>query len=203
MIIFGTKTVQLATSRTENSTCPFCESKGTLTYVISRDHAHVYWIPFFPVGKKGYAECQHCRYVIDANDMPEHMRREYKDVKNSAKGPLWQFTGLGLIALLFFIIAFNNNQKKHRTAEFISAPLKGDVYKCRLDEGGYSTLKVLRVSNDSVFVSPNIYETNRLSGLDQIDKAENYSSMRFGLSSSELQKMLSDREIIEVRRRNN
>jgi hypothetical protein len=33
---------------------------------------------------------------------------------------------------------------------------------------------VTSVSADSVFVSPNEYETNKMSGIHEIDKAENY-----------------------------
>ena len=101
MLIYGTKAVHLKTEELKNSICPSCGTQGSLILSVFRKHAHVFWIPLFPIGKKGMSQCQHCKNLLEPKEMPETIKREYDNLKNKVKGPIWQFIGLVLIVLLF------------------------------------------------------------------------------------------------------
>ena len=54
MIIYGSKAVHLKSAQPPTAVCPSCGQTGTtvLTQGYSK-HAHVFWIPLFPIGRIG------------------------------------------------------------------------------------------------------------------------------------------------------
>ncbi len=75
--------------------------------IISR-HAHLFWIPLFPVSKKGYAVCTHCKQTLDEQRMPVNYREAVGALKSKAKTPVWQFSGLiilGIVVVVPMLIA--------------------------------------------------------------------------------------------------
>lgn len=100
MIIYGSKAVHVKSTQPKTITCPSCGTKGSLVLSLYRKHAHIFWIPLFPIGKKGVSQCQHCKNVLEYKDMPAPIKEEFKILKSEAKGPIWQYAGLVLIAIL-------------------------------------------------------------------------------------------------------
>ncbi|WP_299900212.1 zinc-ribbon domain-containing protein [uncultured Aquimarina sp.] len=107
MIIYGSKSVHLKSERSEISVCPNCGTQGSLVLSVYRRHAHIFWIPLFPIGKKGLSQCQHCKNVLYTKEMPLSIRKEYDLLKNKAKGPLWQFAGLGILIITIVCAAIS------------------------------------------------------------------------------------------------
>lgn len=107
MIIYGSKSVHLKSERSETSVCPNCEIRGSLILSVYRRHAHIFWIPLFPIGKKGFSQCQHCKNVLYTKEMPVSIQKEYDQLKNKAKGPLWQFAGLGILIITIIVAAIS------------------------------------------------------------------------------------------------
>ncbi len=200
MIIYGTKAVHLKSEQSKTITCPNCETVGSVIVRVYRRHAHIFWIPLFPIGKKGVSQCQHCKNVLKTKEMPEPIKNAYHALKKETKGPIWQFTGLAIITALVIWGIYAEWKRKKLDMEYISAPRKGDVYEYKVDSGSYSTLKVLRLSNDSVFVSQNEYQISKKSGIHTIDKPENYSASMYGISKSELAQMYDSGAIFDVNR---
>ncbi len=200
MIIYGTKSVHLKTQQPPTLVCPSCASQGTTAISVFRKHAHIFWIPLFPIGKKGISQCQHCSMVLWAKEMPEQIKRACFNLKKESKGPLWQFSGLVLIGIFIVFSIYANGEDKKRELEYLKAPQIGDVYEFKIKTGGYSTLKVVNVTNDSVYVSPNEYEINKISKIYRIDKPENYSDIVYGISNKQIQLMYNTGEIFDINR---
>ncbi|WP_430908539.1 zinc-ribbon domain-containing protein [Maribacter sp. 2-571] len=200
MIIYGSKAVHLKSKQSKTTTCPNCRTIGSVVLSVYRRHAHIFWIPLFPIGKKGVSQCQHCKNLLKINEMPEPIKREYNALKKETKGPIWQFTGPGILTALVAWGVYAEGERKKRDMEYISAPMKGDIYEYKVASGSYSTLKVTRLSHDSVFVSPNDYEISKKSGLHTIDKSENYSDSIYGISKNELREMYGSGVIFNIGR---
>ncbi|WP_298121338.1 hypothetical protein [Flavobacterium sp.] len=60
-------------------------------------------------------------------------------------------------------------------------------------------MKVESVLKDSVHVFVNDMETNKKSGISDIDKPENYKEL-YGFSKEQIRKMYKDNEIYEIER---
>lgn len=200
MLIYGSKAVNLKTVQSKTATCPSCGTQGSLKIRVFRKHAHVFWIPLFPIGKNGVSRCQHCKNVLKTKEMPEPIKKEYETLKNETKGPIWQFAGLGVIAILIVWSSYASGEDKKLKLEYIKQPQIGDIYKYKIESGSYSTLKVVNVSNDSVFVSPNEYEINQMSKIYKINKPENYSDFSYGISNSMIKEMYDTGEIFDINR---
>ena len=201
MIIYGTKAVHLKTVESQTATCPNCGTQGSLRFSVFKEHIHVFWVPLFPFSKKGVSECQHCKNVLKPKEMPDPIKREYQNLKDQSKGPAWQFAGLGVLAILMAWGGYASGEEKKLELEYLKSPQIGDIYEYEIETGSYSTLKVVDVSDDSVFVSPNDYEINKRTKIYKIDKSENYSdSILYGLSNSMIREMYDSGEIFDINR---
>ena len=132
--------------------------------------------------------------------MPEAIKREYEDLKNESKGPIWQFAGLGIIAIMVVWGSYAHEADKKLELEYIASPQEGDIYEYKIETRSYSTLKVIGLSKDSVFVSPNELDISRRSKIYKIDKPENYSESSYGISRDKLKEMYDSGEIFDINR---
>jgi len=200
MIVYGSRAVHLKSALLNTVTCESCGTKGSILLSLYRKHAHIFWIPLFPFGKTGVSQCQHCKSAFEKKEMPEPIEREYNRLKGETRGPIWQFAGIALIALLILWGNYASGQSDKRNQEYIASPTKGDIYKYTMESGSYSTLKVTEVSKDSVFVCPNEYAIGKVSKIYKIDKSENYSKMSYGISKDRIKEMFETGDILGVKR---
>ena len=77
-------------------------------YVFQK-YAHIFWIPFFPLGKSGASQCGHCQQVLKAKQMPSDVRLAYDNVAAKAKIPYWTFAGVAIIAIIIIISMFKGS----------------------------------------------------------------------------------------------
>lgn len=201
MVVYGSKAVHVKTEQLKMISCPNCETQGSLTVSVFSRHAHIFWIPIFPFGKTGASECSNCKQVLKPKEMPERVRQEYNRIKGESKTPIWQFSGLVLIATLIIWLVNAGKEDKRNELVFISNPLVGDVYEYKTEGNNYSTLKVTQINGDSVYVSPNDYEITKKRGMYKIDKDENYPDYSYGIAKSELQKMYDEGDIYDINRK--
>ncbi len=200
MVIFGSGKANLTNEVLPNCICPHCETKGQMQLHLYRSHAHIFWIPIFPMKKKGVAECQHCKKAFEPKQFSEEMEKEYGKIKSDASGPIWQFAGLGVIAGLLIWGSILSKQDKADEQKYLAEPLSGDRYHVVVSPGNYSTLKVIEVSKDSVFVVQNNYEISKRTKISKIDKPENYTESPFGISKEQVAKMYEEKDIYDIRR---
>lgn len=200
MIIYGTRAVSLDSFELTAQPCENCGTEGSLVLTIFRKHAHIFWIPMVPLGKKGVSVCTNCKNTLKVSEMPEPLKMEYQSVKNSVKGPIWQFTGLVLVLLLASFIWYENGENQKEELIYLSSPAAGDIYYLKLATGEYTTLKVMTVSQDSVFVVANEFVTNKPSGNRKLNKPENYSADSYGIARTYLIELHQDGDLYTVSR---
>jgi hypothetical protein len=200
MIIYGTRAAHLGTKELPNIVCRDCETQGSIRLSLFRRHAHVFWIPLFPLNKFGISECQHCKSTLRHKEMPEALSREYDNLKMETKGPLWQFSGLFLMAILIVWISFTSGKNKELEVQQINNPEVGDVYSYEIETGRYSTFKVAEITNDSIFLYPNDYEINKVTRVYKIDKENNYSDSAIGFTRQEVVNLYNSGTIYDVDR---
>ncbi|KAB5492006.1 MULTISPECIES: zinc-ribbon domain-containing protein [Flagellimonas] len=200
MIIYGARAVHLKSAQSKNTICPSCNTQGSSVISIYRKHAHIFWIPLFPISKNGISQCQHCKKVLEPKEMPEPIKREYVNLKNDAKGPVWQFVGLGIIAALISWGFYANAEDKKKESAYLQSPQTGDIYSYKVEGGHYSTFKIMSVTQDSIFISPNQYEINKIGRVHTIDKPENYSEILYGMSRIKVKEMYESGEIYGINR---
>jgi hypothetical protein len=200
MIISGKKAVLVKTEPASSVVCSGCLKKGTTNINVLSQHFHVYWIPLFPIGKIGVSQCRDCNYTCEESNMPNDIRAEYGAVKNAAKPRLWQFSGLALIAVIIVWSTFQSGNASKQRDQYVLSPAVGDVYEIKTDLGAYSTLKVRAIQGDSLVLAPNNLQINKMTALNKIDKAENYSDTTFMIDKVQLKKMYDDQTIFDINR---
>lgn len=202
MIIYGTKTTPIATENIADN-CANCQTSNSLLMTVLQKYAHVFFIPFVPVGKTGVTVCAHCKHALTKDEFNGSLASRYDTLKSQAKTPIWTFSGLVLLAILIIFLIVSDRQKKEKVATMIQAPQTGDVYEVKNDTKQYTLYKVQRTSGDTAFVLMHQYETNKLSGLKDLKEKGDaaYNADELPLTKADLQKMMDNGEIIDVERK--
>lgn len=199
MIIYGSRSVKLAVEQVSDS-CPHCGTANSIELYVFQKYAHVFWIPFFPIGKTAVSQCNHCKQILKKDEMPSSMISAYDRIKAKTRIPVWTFAGLALVGALILVGFVSNKQKDEKNAKLIQAPATGDVFEVRTKEGQYTLMKVAQVKGDSLFIQLHQYETNKLKGLADLKRKgeSGYTEEVFVLLKEDVQAMLKEGEIMDV-----
>jgi hypothetical protein len=199
MIIYGSKGKELANDIVTDK-CENCGAQNQIHLHVFQKYAHVFWIPFFPIGKTGVSECNNCKQVLKLKQMPSALRMSYDNLKSQTKTPIWMFAGLALIAVLVISGVISDREKDKRNAQLFVAPKAGDIFEIKTKDNQYTIYKVYKVEGDSVFIQTNNFEVNTISGIADLKNKE-YSDEYYGFSKTELKEMLKKGEIVDIERR--
>lgn len=200
MIIYGSRATHLKSDQLPNATCPNCQTKGSLTASAFGRHAHIFWIPLFPMGKIGVFECQNCHKGFKKKELGEDGKMEYKNFLGGVKTPIWKYSGLVLIALFIAWMTYSDKQKEEKVSVLVEKPAMYDKYTFKTDSNSYSTFKIVEVFDDSVYINQNDYEIDRLSAIYKIDKEENYPTDIYVVSKEEMQSLYEAGDIVDIQR---
>jgi hypothetical protein len=200
MIIYGKRASHLKSVQLSHDACPHCGTQGSVTLSSFAQYAHIFWIPLFSLGRTGVSQCQHCKQVLELNQMPATIRGRYEDLTKETKIPVWQFSGLAIIVVLVVFGYQSSAADAKKEEEYFKSPAKGDLYEIKTDEGNYTSFKVEAVSDDSLWVRWNNYEVTKVTGLHKLDKEENYDSMAYSIARTELASLKQSSKIYNIRR---
>jgi|TARA_B110000902_G_scaffold43950_1_gene48889 hypothetical protein len=198
MIIYGTRSKHI-TSKKIPATCTSCE-QDDMYIAVYGSYAHVMWIPFFPLGKRVYSYCGHCKNELESTAMPKELRIKARDIKSKSTTPKWFFSGSILLILIIVGEIVNGFIKEKQLPTYINAPQAGDVYYIHDAQNEYTTFKVSQIDTDSLYVTWNNYYVEKSNDIDDIDIAENYDNVSWGLSRKYIDSVHKDALILEIRR---
>ena len=199
MIFYGSNSSHLKTKLTRQIPCANCNDSAKFNVEVYGKYAHLYWIPIFPIGKTGGAVCSNCNTVFEPKQMDHNLKIEYQNVKEEAKTPIKHFSALFLIVLIIGGLAFSSFLDNKNSEKYIANPMVNDLYEFKTEANYYSTMKISTIS-DSIYFRFNEYETNKKSGISEIDIPKNYEDEEFGYTTEELQGLFKDNIIYEVKR---
>ncbi|WP_121810131.1 hypothetical protein [Mucilaginibacter kameinonensis] len=202
MIIYGIK-AKLLKSEITSDTCPNCNTANSIQMNVFQRWAHIFWIPFFPIGKTGVSQCLNCKQVLKLKEMPASLKLSYDNLKVQTKIPVWTFAGCFLIVIGSIFFYISEKQKSKKVNQWVLSPQKNDVFHIKLKNDHYTLYKVNKVSGDSVYLALNKYEVDREDGLDDIaakgDTA--YDSAQEGIAKPFLVEMAKEGTILDIERK--
>ncbi|PKV49895.1 zinc ribbon family protein [Aquimarina sp. MAR_2010_214] len=99
MIIFGTGSSTIQPKKLEGGNCPYCNTENNMWIQGYKKYVHVFWIPFFPIGKKVYSVCGHCKGAFEKNEIQsQELIQSFEYSKNNdIKTPWYHFIGLAIL----------------------------------------------------------------------------------------------------------
>jgi len=202
MIIYGSRSKLLARELVTDK-CPNCASQNSTEVHLYQRWAHVFWIPFVPIGKTIASQCGHCKQVLKEKEMPSPMQSIARDIKSRSKTPIWTFTGLALLAVLIVIAVIDDKKNDEKIVQLILAPKAGDVLEMKTAASQYTLYKVAAIEGDTVLIRQNNMETNKLTGLWKLkEQGDNgYSEDVYAVPKSELKAWFDKGEIMDVERK--
>jgi hypothetical protein len=201
MIVYGIKSRQVAKELVVEK-CTECGRLNSTELYIFQKYAHLFWIPFFPVGKTAVSQCDHCKKVMKPKTMSEAVRSTYDIASKQVKTPLWAFSGIAVLVVLVSIAIVISNKNDEENARLVDTPQSGDVFEIRTADRQYTLALVDHIEKDSVYIRYSDYETNKISGLGKLKRRgkDIYSPVTFGYGKAELKDMLNKGEIVDIDR---
>lgn len=118
MIFYVAKAKQLG-QQTVHAKCDNCNSTTNQKVSTFWRYAHIYWIPFFPIGKKSVSECQSCYKTFPKNQFNQSLQSAAS--LNMPKTPITHWSGGIIIALLLrYMVQFccKSSWSKTRTTQW-------------------------------------------------------------------------------------
>jgi hypothetical protein len=197
MIIFGTRNKAIS-QETFQGKCIHCGQLATVQFVVVQRYAHVFWIPFFPIGKKGVSVCSHCKQTLTVKEFNDEYREFYNQVKQNRRPPVYMYSGLILLGLLITAAVITGKKDQARLREQVAHPKAGDVYSIKEAQERFTLYKVTDVSKDSVYVLYHMLETNKKSGLKNLKSQDLYDNEKQALSISEIESMHKQGKLIAI-----
>jgi len=107
LIFFGVRSAALSnTYHLKNTTCTYCSTENSFRTRTYLRYFHIFWIPFFPLGKTTVAECSHCRKTYRENEFTPEMHQAIarERATRPEKRPLW--SGCGCLLLILLAVGF-------------------------------------------------------------------------------------------------
>lgn len=200
MIIYGTKGSHLHSEKVGGVKCTHCEQQTSHTISVYGQYAYIYWIPIFPLAKKVFSECNHCKATLEKKEMSEQLKLKADNVKRNTKTPITYWIGMFIIAGLIGFGFYSSKQHDKDVANYINQPQVGDIIEYESSPSNYSTLKITNITNDSIYFIANSMEISRRSKIYKIDKDKNYTAERFGISIGEYKESFSNKKFLDVDR---
>ena len=105
--LFGKKSSELKQEIHKEIICPNCLSKNTTKISVLGVYKHLFHIPFVSGGKYGASVCTNCNHTIELPKMPMAIKLAYFELKETAKTPIWFYTGLIGIKVLVLVKIFS------------------------------------------------------------------------------------------------
>ncbi len=201
MVISGTKIKTIA-SETIPDTCTFCGSTNCIDIQVSQKYSHVFWIPFFPFGKHGTSKCNHCKHILEGDELPDAYKEVYLRMKLEHKAPIWMYSGLLLVVLLIAFGIYSGNKNDEKNQALIAAPKVGDIYHLSTPNHQYTLARVNGIKGDTVYLLWSNFESDKLTGLSDILAKGNeaFSDIAEPFLLSDLKVKLEKDEIIDIER---
>ncbi|KAF2508629.1 zinc-ribbon domain-containing protein [Flavobacterium zhairuonense] len=197
MIFYGTKSKHIKNDRINNVDCPDCNTTVSMNYSLYEKYAHIYWIPFFPIKKLTFAECNSCKKTFEQKEFSAPIKQKIQHSIGRISSPLWMYSGIFIIAGLFLFGMYSTVQKGKDNISYIESPKIGDVYSIDNSNGFYSTMKLTEISKDSLTLLLNDMEVDKKTGIDKIDLEKNYRDKKI-IAKKDLQKLFKENKIYEV-----
>ncbi len=198
MIVYGWKATSIGSDHPMDK-CEHCGQQNCMEMHVFQKYFHVFWIPFFPIGKTGVSQCNHCKQVLKPNQMMGNTKLNYENLKQASKSPIWVWAGAAVIAALVIFSMSQSGKWAKQKAERIAHPKANDIIQYKLENGKYTIFKVEKVVGDSVFAFQNQYEADRLSGIRKLEQKPYFDTADIFLQS-EINEMFKKGEIIDIDR---
>ncbi|MFN2396890.1 MAG: hypothetical protein ABR597_14515 [Bacteroidales bacterium] len=202
LLIYGNRTAIIARKGIESAICSRCDSAGRLVYQVHSRHLHVFWIPLFSAEKYGSIYCEKCRALRIEEDVPDELYADLEEFVEETKAPPWQYTGIALAIMALIIVPNFIEIKTNEDIQLLSKPQVGDIYEFITQNNTFSTLQVIEIDEDSIWVAPNRYSARKIENLNKI-KLEHYHypELKRGICRENLIERYQEGEILKITRK--
>jgi uncharacterized membrane protein YvbJ len=202
MVLIGTNETCVLKGTISNIECPNCNFHSSINYNVFTRYTSLTLIPLFPVGNTINIECSTCSKEIDFDDLDQKTKARLIDEnkKINQKRPIWLFSGIIILICFIVFYFFNLYQTDNETKVLIKAPTFGDIYNMKSSNGYYSSMRIDKVTNDSVYATQNNYNVYLQSEVEEINITENYTDRKINYSKKDLLKLYDNDEIFSITR---
>lgn len=202
MFIIGQNTNK-SNSKLISGICPKCNQKSSLEIEIVQKQLHFFHIPYWAFTKMSNLHCNSCHANLEFHDLTSDQQLYAAELIRNIKTPFYSFVGIPVFLLILTISIYLQSRETNVNKAFLMTPKIGDVFEVNAKPNEYTVGKVIKISNDSIFLQWHNYNVNTEAGLkDLIDiKGDEFSNITSVVLKQDALKMLTDKKILKVIRK--
>lgn len=180
--------------------CPNCGSKQMQWLKVTCKVSHCMFIPSYASQKNVITSCELCNtayYIPKDSELYNQSQKILKDTKY----PIWLYLGSILFVILCLVIAcliiMGQRETQKDKSALIGSAKAGYLITKKLDDHQKTSMLIIKVTEDTLFVRENMYSTN--SDVYDISDFENFSPQINSLSMNDLRQMIEQGEITDIK----
>jgi hypothetical protein len=135
--------------------------------------------------------------------MPSFLQFYCTELKKNTKTPLYMYAGIAVFAILIAISFYLQTQADKQNQDLLSSPKIGDIVEVNAKSNEFTLGKIIKVSNDSIFLLWHQYTVNKEEGLNDLieNNDKEFSNITSFVLKPDLLKMLKEKKILKVIRK--
>lgn len=210
-VVVGKKNLKPRITAHPDLVCEHCHRTQGLVSFTYPQYIHIFYIPFFSVGKLFRLHCEHCGYDAafePLHRVPNHLKNLAKKERHAVKTPWYAFLGLFILFALFIWLVFldiqANIERNDHTKQYLSHPQVNDLYIIQnTTDNHYTVYKVTDVQNDSLSFISMSYPIDFPGGVKTFgfDKNNYLAGKNTSWSMPELQSFYAEGKLYEIIRK--
>lgn len=155
---YGVYSTVIHSSRPKGIICSDCGAKNQVEVEKIVCVVHFMFVPIIPIRVFHLFTCQSCKYEFVFKELEGESRDYFKQYTSKKFIPIWSFTLTILIGLMIGYFAYKKSANEGKMLERLTDGNQNQVIEFETDEGQFSTMKTLKITDDSVWVNYNDYE---------------------------------------------
>jgi hypothetical protein len=156
------------------------------------------FIPIIPFRVKNLFICKSCNYEFNIKELDNESKTYYKQFKSKKSTPIWLFSGPIIAFIIFGFFTYNKVKNNNEMILRLQNGKQKQVIEYETEEGQFTTIRTLKVNNDSVWLNYNSFEIENYEYIDRITASENYISDTAIISLNNLIEMAEEGQIKSI-----
>ena len=176
VFVYGSYSTEIDSSRPKGAICPDCNSKNQIGLHKVIDVIHFMYVPIIPTKIETIIHCKSCGLEFSKGDLDKKSKNYWSQFDSLKRTPIWFFSGPLTILLVLGYLGFSKFKSENKMLERLQNGNQNQIIEYEKENGSFSTMKTIKITNDSIWFHYNDYQIDDHNFIDRITGQNLYST---------------------------
>jgi hypothetical protein len=195
IFVYGSYTTEIDSFIPKGAICPDCNAQNQISIHKVIDVIHFMYVPIIPTRIENIVHCKSCNYEFSMNDLDKESKHFWQKFKSLKRTPIWYYSGPLLVLLIFSYLGISQLKHENKMLERLQNGNEKQIIEYENENGSFSTMKTIKINNDSVWFFYNDYQIDDYQFIDKITGDNHYSSDTNKVSLETIKRLINDGKV--------